>query len=101
MHAQAFRAGGRAIGVARHVFVAVIIAWNGGDALPVRHRLIHIPEVVGGIDCHIDREQVRSNNGALVEGPIVGCAEKVSQPMLKSASATTWLKQHLTFSRKR
>jgi hypothetical protein len=71
MHAQACRAVWRAIGVARHFFVSMVVEWNGGNAEPSRHRLIDIPVVVGGISRHMDGELVGGNDGKLVEGTIV------------------------------
>ena len=48
-HAQACRATWRAIGVTWHFFMAMGVERNSGDALPVRHRFIDVPEIGGRI----------------------------------------------------
>ena len=53
MHAQACRAVGCAIGITTDFLVAVVVEGNGGNAMPVSHRLIDIPVVVGGISRYV------------------------------------------------
>ena len=68
IHAQAFRTRGRAIGIMRHVFVFMALERNGGDSVPVRHRLIDVPASVGGIGCDMGGELIKRDDGALVLG---------------------------------
>ncbi len=49
IHAQPCPAAWSSIGVARHLFVPMVIEWDGGDPLPMGHRLIDVPIVEGGI----------------------------------------------------
>src|SRR5712692_7583865 len=67
MHAQAFGAAWRAIGVAWHFFVPMAIERDGRDAKPVSHRLIDVPKVVRGISGHIGRELLGGHDGSLEE----------------------------------
>ncbi len=54
------------IGINGALRAAMLIERDGGDALPVSHRLIDIPVVVGSISRHIGRELVG-------EAPTVRC----------------------------
>src|SRR5207247_883338 len=61
----------RAIRVAWHFFVAVIIERDGSNPLSVSHRLIDIPKVVSGISGHMGRELIGGHDGSLEEGAII------------------------------
>ncbi len=52
MHAQSCRAARRPIRVARHVLVPMGVERDGGDALPVSHRLIDVPVIERRISCY-------------------------------------------------
>src|SRR6266704_3342330 len=71
MHAQAFGAAWRAIRVAWHFFVAVIIERDGSNPLSVSHRFIDVPKVVSGISGHMSRELIGGHDGSLEEGTII------------------------------
>lgn len=67
MHAQAFGAVRGAIGIARHLLVPMRVEGNSGDALPVRHRLIDVPEVVGRISGDMGGVLIESDDSTLEE----------------------------------
>lgn len=72
MHAQAFRAARRPIGIARDFFVTMVVEGDGRDARPVGDCFIDVPVVVSGISRHIGRELIGGHHSSLEEGAIIG-----------------------------
>jgi len=52
--------------------VPMAIEWDGGDAVPMRHRLIDIPVVEGGIGGDMGGQLVRGKDGVLEERAVIG-----------------------------
>ena len=53
IHAQAFGAVRSAIGITRHLVVPMRVERDGSNAFSMRHRLIDIPIVVGGVSSNM------------------------------------------------
>jgi hypothetical protein len=67
LHAQAFGTVRHAIGVATYLLVAMRVERDSRDPLAVGHRLLHIPEIIGGIGCDVGGVATQRRNGTLGE----------------------------------